>query len=255
MEFDMNKTLSLSFLALALLAACSSPSRLVTPDGRNRTSVNSKAAIDAYNASVATVPESTRAGSQITAQLEAVNRDIAAMKAYMTAVAIRIEETPVASATRPTTSTPRDPSNLTFKALRGSTNEMVRVGDQSIIFRVTFPVGETTFSPSPQFIAALLSASRAGQHIDIRAGSDSNKATPINEKVVRERAEQARKFLAASGIPADRMKTRFFPAGAFVADNSTAQGKARNRRTEVEVTGVGPAEVQTVIKQLDEVLQ
>ena len=49
------------------------------------------------------------------------------------------------------------------------------------------------------------------------------------------RAEAARKYLTSAGIDASRLQARGFGETNPAADNATAEGRAINRRTEIEV--------------------
>ncbi len=248
----MPRTPLLVCLALSSLSACSSQSALHTPDGRNRTGVNSQAAIDAYRAEVATELKSIRHESQTSTQIEAVKRDILEMKIYMAAVAARLDEAPAAGNPAAHLAAPISRKS---RIISKNTAETVMIDEGTIMFRVTQGVGESAFRPSTQFGDNLLRTARSAARIGIRAGSDSNVATAANVKVVEARAEQARQYLIANGVPAQKMTTKVFSAGGFVADNSTAEGKARNRRTEIEVSGLSPAETLALRTQLNEVKQ
>ena len=49
-------------------------------------------------------------------------------------------------------------------------------------------------------------------------------------------SEAARKYLAATGIDGSRLESKGFGESQPAADNGTADGRAENRRTEIEVT-------------------
>jgi OOP family OmpA-OmpF porin len=50
------------------------------------------------------------------------------------------------------------------------------------------------------------------------------------------RAENVAKYLIEKGVEADRLTTQSFSYDKPIADNTTAKGRAKNRRVEFEVT-------------------
>lgn len=67
--------------------------------------------------------------------------------------------------------------------------------------------------------------------------SDSTGAADRNEMMAQERADNARTYLVDThGIDASRIETRQAGSSQPMADNSTAEGRAQNRRIEITVT-------------------
>ncbi len=66
-------------------------------------------------------------------------------------------------------------------------------------------------------------------HTDATASDEHNRA--LSER----RAQAARSYLIAKGVDEDRLKAKGFGESKPAADNATAEGRAENRRTEVEV--------------------
>ena len=59
----------------------------------------------------------------------------------------------------------------------------------------------------------------------------------MNQKLSIARAEAVKNFLASKGIEKNRVYTEGKGSKQPVADNKTAEGRAKNRRVEVEVVG------------------
>jgi len=67
-------------------------------------------------------------------------------------------------------------------------------------------------------------------------GYTDNKGNPDNNKSLsRKRAEAVMKYLTKKGIEGDRLQAQGFGADSPVASNDTKEGRAQNRRTEVEI--------------------
>lgn len=105
---------------------------------------------------------------------------------------------------------------------------------------VTFAAGSARLSPRARTalgrVAATL-ASAPGLTVTIAGYTDNSGGASFNRALSLARASAARDYLAAHGVPAARLKTAGFGAGRPVADNSTAAGRAANRRIEFTVQG------------------
>ncbi|MCA3178736.1 MAG: OmpA family protein, partial [Burkholderiales bacterium] len=61
-----------------------------------------------------------------------------------------------------------------------------------------------------------------------------------NEKLSLRRAEAVKAYMVSKGIEANRIYTEGKGEKQPVADNRTAEGRAKNRRVEIEVVGTRP---------------
>lgn len=74
----------------------------------------------------------------------------------------------------------------------------------------------------------------------IAAGhTDSIGSDAYNQRLSMRRAQAVKAYLAGKGIPANRVTADGKGEKQPVADNKTRQGRAKNRRVEVEVVGTG----------------
>jgi OOP family OmpA-OmpF porin len=71
--------------------------------------------------------------------------------------------------------------------------------------------------------------------VQLDGHTDSNGTDVYNQALSQRRADAARKYLASHGIDADRLSARGFGESQPETSNDTAEGRATNRRTEVEV--------------------
>ncbi len=112
------------------------------------------------------------------------------------------------------------------------------------IVQVTFPTGSTAFKPSLDVATVLVASARAADRVTVRGRTDSRVAGPINAKIALGRALAARKFLVDNGVQAEKIKVFSQAGGGFVAPNITTEGKALNRRVEIEFVNARIAELK-----------
>jgi OOP family OmpA-OmpF porin len=67
--------------------------------------------------------------------------------------------------------------------------------------------------------------------------TDSDASDKYNQKLSVRRAEAVKKYLVSKGIEPNRVYTEGKGEKQPVADNKTKEGKAKNRRVEIEVVG------------------
>jgi OOP family OmpA-OmpF porin len=73
--------------------------------------------------------------------------------------------------------------------------------------------------------------------IKITGHADSSGKAEYNQKLSVKRAEAVRDYLISLGSDASKMEVAGMGADKPIADNKTKEGRAKNRRVEVEVTG------------------
>jgi outer membrane protein OmpA-like peptidoglycan-associated protein len=134
------------------------------------------------------------------------------------------------------------------RALRAQTAgtgiEVQRQGDNILLNLpegVTFDVGRATIKP--QFYGALDAvASTLNQYgntrIEIEGHTDSTGSATMNQQLSENRATAVASYLASRGVARDRMYAIGYGKTRPIADNSTAEGRARNRRVEIIVIPV-----------------
>ena len=67
--------------------------------------------------------------------------------------------------------------------------------------------------------------------------TDSIGTVPYNQRLSVRRAEAVKAFLVSQGIERNRVYTEGKGESQPVADNRTKEGRAKNRRVEIEVVG------------------
>ena len=63
--------------------------------------------------------------------------------------------------------------------------------------------------------------------------TDSQGSDAINNPLSKDRADAVRDYLVAQGVPATRISTVGRGEHQPIADNTTAEGRAKNRRVEI----------------------
>lgn len=71
--------------------------------------------------------------------------------------------------------------------------------------------------------------------VQIDGHTDATASDDYNRTLSDQRAEAARSYLVAAGIDEDRLEAKGFGESKPAADNDTDEGRAQNRRTEIEV--------------------
>jgi len=71
--------------------------------------------------------------------------------------------------------------------------------------------------------------------IEIQAHTDSMGEADYNQYLSEQRAKSVRDYLVGKGIAANRMETKGYGESKPVADNSTREGRAKNRRVELKI--------------------
>jgi outer membrane protein OmpA-like peptidoglycan-associated protein len=72
--------------------------------------------------------------------------------------------------------------------------------------------------------------------VTIQGHTDNTGSRAVNERLSAERAQSVSNFLSGQGIASNRLTTQGFAFDVPIADNSTADGRAKNRRVEIYIS-------------------
>lgn len=182
-------------VAAALLASCSSAPKPKTLNGRDRQPIN-------------TAPIQPSGLSPATARaVEPLSGD--------TATACEPYSTP------PATTLPENGE--------AASEALVRV------FRFQFPFGGVALNVPPSAADELLSLAKRARVIHLRGRTDGAAYSAGDEKVALNRALAARDYLVENGVSPALVQLDYVSGSDYLADNSTPEGRSRNRRVEVEL--------------------
>jgi len=138
--------------------------------------------------------------------------------------------------------------------MAGTGVDVVRTGDN---ITLDMPGGVTfafdSSSLNPQFYPVLDKVAQTlGEYnqtvIQIAGHTDSTGSHAYNMKLSEQRASSVKTYLAGRGIAANRMVTVGAGPDYPVADNSTAEGRAENRRVEITIVPVTEENLQKAKK-------
>jgi outer membrane protein OmpA-like peptidoglycan-associated protein len=103
------------------------------------------------------------------------------------------------------------------------------------VFTVRFDFGSARVAIPAEVAAALVEDAKASPLVLLRGRTDGTSDAPAESRIARERAAAVRDFLVAAGVDPARIRATYQPAGDHVADNQSADGRALNRRVEIEL--------------------
>lgn len=112
---------------------------------------------------------------------------------------------------------------------------------------VTFDVGSYTLKP--QFRATLDKVAESLRQypdslIDVYGHTDSTGSDAFNQTLSENRARTVANYLTSQGVSAARVRSQGFGETMPVADNTTEEGRARNRRVEIKIVPITQEQVQ-----------
>jgi OOP family OmpA-OmpF porin len=104
---------------------------------------------------------------------------------------------------------------------------------------VTFETGRSALKPDSYTILDIVAASLVANpeiRIEIAGHTDNTGAAPTNTRLSQARADAVRTYLATKGVAPERMVARGYGPSDPIAPNTTAAGRAQNRRVELRQT-------------------
>lgn len=129
-------------------------------------------------------------------------------------------------------------------AAMASLNEIAKVKEESrgmvitLSGAVLFASGKSTLLPIAQDKIAEVAKALKDQgfkSILVEGHTDAQGSVEKNQILSLQRAEAVRSYLIREGIPSDKIRADGIGSSRPVADNSTAEGRANNRRVEIVV--------------------
>lgn len=101
---------------------------------------------------------------------------------------------------------------------------------------VQFKDNSDAFEPSQIVKSTIVELASDAQRIAVKGYTDSFTPTAQATLLAKLRAMSAREFLVEKGVAPAKISVSYQPSGGFVADNTTKEGKAANRRVEINIS-------------------
>jgi outer membrane protein OmpA-like peptidoglycan-associated protein len=108
------------------------------------------------------------------------------------------------------------------------------------VYAVRFAFGSTRVALADAEQKALVEHGRRAALITLRGRTDGNVETAVESRIARERAAAVRALFVQAGIEPARVRTSYQPVGDHAADNGSPNGRALNRRVEIEFYASAP---------------
>jgi len=105
----------------------------------------------------------------------------------------------------------------------------------AVMIRIQFDRAATGFEADGEPGRALLAAARGAERIIVRGRTDARVAGREDWRIARGRALAVRRFLVGHGVNGGRIQVYSLAAGDFLAPAETDEGRALNRRVEIEL--------------------
>jgi outer membrane protein OmpA-like peptidoglycan-associated protein len=136
-------------------------------------------------------------------------------------------------------------ANAVREKLRNQLNSVLQTSEtaRGLIVNmsdVLFDTGKYTLKPTTQIslakVAGILEA-YPGLKVQVEGYTDSVGSDEFNQKLSENRASAVKDFLVSQGVQPDNISSAGFGKNSPVADNTTASGRAENRRVNMVVSG------------------
>lgn len=138
-----------------------------------------------------------------------------------------------------------DKQRKELEAIEGAKVESITDANNLEAIKVTFDNGilfatnKSELSPASREALAKFAASLKNSpdtDVTIYGHTDNTGTRAVNERVSKERADAVSNYLVSQGVSRSRITTEGLAFDQPVADNSTAAGRAQNRRVEVYIS-------------------
>lgn len=128
------------------------------------------------------------------------------------------------------------PANATFQDMALAITYWM--GDSFVLSNLNFETGRATIQPGSYSTLNKLAdhlKRKKGLKILIAGHTDNIGNAAANVRLSKDRANAVRAYLLKKGLSAARISTKGYGMDRPIADNATPQGRAENRRTEIQI--------------------
>jgi outer membrane protein OmpA-like peptidoglycan-associated protein len=110
----------------------------------------------------------------------------------------------------------------------------------NVIHTVHFAFGSVEVKVPEPSASRLVEEARGAALIALRGRTDGEVEAPAESRVARQRAAAVRDWLIQAGVDPARIRTTWQPIGDHIASNLSTDGRAMNRRVEIELYRSAP---------------
>lgn len=119
------------------------------------------------------------------------------------------------------------------------------VAPSNDIYTVRFAFGSSRVAIPSDIASDLIEKARTAPLVVVRGRTDGHADTAAEARIARDRAVAVRDHLTTAGVDPARVRVTYQASGDHVADNATSEGRAANRRVEIEVYRAEPVAAAT----------
>jgi outer membrane protein OmpA-like peptidoglycan-associated protein len=119
--------------------------------------------------------------------------------------------------------------------------QTIMIGANTILHSIEFAYAKSTFSQTsiPELMSIVKWLNQyPSVHIEIGGYTDNVSSLATNLRISEERAKSVYDFLVLNGIEPERLEYKGYGPEKPIASNSTEEGRSKNRRVEMTVTGM-----------------
>lgn len=112
------------------------------------------------------------------------------------------------------------------------------VGSEVVMRNIFFDTNKATLksgSTAELKQLLLLLSKEPGLRLEVSGHTDSDGSDAVNQRLSEQRAAAVKQYLVSNGVDAGRLEAKGYGSSKPIAPNDNAEGKARNRRTEIRV--------------------
>jgi outer membrane protein OmpA-like peptidoglycan-associated protein len=230
----LQSTLS-AVLASSLLGSCSSPPKPPTVDESRKRPANSAAAVNLQRCE-SELHNTRIVANEIRREAAAASAVAARLVAQQAMVARTASASASASAASAASSAPAVAVAVPLRA----SPEVAAPAAHNIVYAIFFDYGSTEVSMPDADGERLIADARNAPLVMLRGRTDGSTESPGETRVARGRVSAVRAYLLQAGVDDWRIRSTWQPTGDFIADNTSPEGRARNRRVEIEIYREAP---------------
>jgi outer membrane protein OmpA-like peptidoglycan-associated protein len=111
----------------------------------------------------------------------------------------------------------------------------------NVVWTLSFGFNSSRIDATPEELQRVVDAARTAAYVVVKGRTDGLVETPGESAIARRRMAAMYAVLLKGGVDPHKIALQYQPVGDRVADNDTDEGRAANRRAEVELYPALPA--------------